>query len=420
MANYSRKKIANGVGYSTIIDPKFKTNIVKVMFITDLLEETAAANAMAIGIIGSSNNKYKNISEITAKLNSLYGANINIDIIKQGDFQKLSISVSSIHNRYALEKEDISGEVLNILLDCLFTPNAKNGEFAKEPFDFRKRDLLDSIEAEINNKRGYAVIQAQRSAFKGENSENSSYGTKETAIKVTPADAYNAYKKLLSDSQIEIYFVGPEDNVEIENKITNAFSRIHRESVNNNFIKFSSAKDEIYRKIENLDVKQCKMVMAFKSDNQDLYAMRLMNTVFGGTPFSKLFLNVREKLSLCYYCASGYNQYKGTVFVDCGIEEENIEKTEKEILSQLEEIKKGNFSNEDVDNSILSIINSLKGVGDTPSSYINWYYGCFINNEILKPEEAIEKYKAITREQLIQTAKSLKLDTVYVMKGEKD
>ena len=142
MANYSRKIVADGIGYSTIIDPKFKTNKVQIMFITDLLDETASANALAIGIMGSSNSRYKNISEITAKLNSLYGANINVDIVKQGDFQKLCIGVTSIHNRYALEGEDISGEVLRILLDCVFSPNAQNGEFDSEPFEFRKKIFL--------------------------------------------------------------------------------------------------------------------------------------------------------------------------------------------------------------------------------------------------------------------------------------
>ena len=418
MANYSRKIVADGIGYSTIIDPKFKTNKVQIMFITDLLDETASANALAIGIMGSSNSRYKNISEITAKLNSLYGANINVDIVKQGDFQKLCIGVTSIHNRYALEGEDISGEVLRILLDCVFSPNAQNGEFDSEPFEFRKKDLLDSIEAEINNKRGYAVRQAQKFAFKGENSENSSYGNKDKAKSVTSAQAYEAYQKLLSDAQIEIYFVSPEENQDIEEKISKAFSSIERNSVKNKFVNFSPVKEEVFRYEEKLDVNQCKMVMAFKSHNKDTYAMKLMNTIFGGTPFSKLFLNVREKLSLRYYCAAGYNQLKGTVFVDCGIEEENIIKTENEILNQLEEIKKGNFSEEDVNNSILSIINSLKGVGDTPLSYINWYYGCFINDEVISPAESIEKYKAVTREQIIAAAESLELDTVYVMKGE--
>ncbi|MGN0613823.1 MAG: EF-P 5-aminopentanol modification-associated protein YfmF [Porcipelethomonas sp.] len=418
MANYTRKLIADGVGYSTIIDPKFKTGKVQVMFITDLLEETAAANALAAGVMGSSNSRYKNISEITAKLNSLYGASINVDITKQGDYQRLCIGVTSIHNRFALEGEDISGEVLSILLDCIFSPNAKNGEFAAEPFDFRKKDLLDSIEAEINNKRGYAVLQTQRRAFKGEHSENSPYGTKKSAEAVTPAQAYAAYKRLLSQAQIEIYFVGSEEDSNVEQKLTDAFSKLERNAAGSSFIKYSPVKPEVLRFEEKLDVSQCKMVMAFKSDNSDRYAMKLMNTIFGGTPFSKLFLNVREKLSLCYYCAAAYNSLKGTVFADCGVEEENIQKAEQEILNQLEEIKKGNFSDEDINDSLLSIANSLKGIGDTPSSYIGWYYSCFVHGEVITPEQSLERYRAVTREQIITAAKSIKLDTVYVMKGE--
>lgn len=417
MASYLRKVIADGVGYSTITDPKFKTNKIKVIFVTDLKEETAAANAMAIGIMASSNSKYKNISEITAKLNSLYGANIGASISKQGDFQNLSISVAAIHNRYALEGEDISGEITDILLDCIFSPNAHNGKFADEPFDFRKKDLLDTIDAEINNKRGYAIIQAQRLAFKGENSENSSYGKKENAQAVTSEQAYEAYQNLLKNSSIEIYFVGPEEDRSVENKLTDAFSKLERSSNEIEFVDFSKAKEEVLYNEEKLDVSQCKMVMAFKSDCADRYSMKLMNTILGGTPFSKLFLNVREKLSLCYYCASSYNQLKGTMFIDCGIEEENIEKTRKEILNQIEQIKLGNFDDDEVNNSILSIINSLKGVGDTTASYINWYYSCLVNKEIIQPADTIERYKAVTREQIIEAAKSLKLDSVYVMKG---
>ena len=418
MANYSRKLIADGVGYSTIIDPKFKSSRIKVMFITDLTAETAAANALALSIMGSSNSRYKNISEITSKLNSLYGASINIEILKQGDIQRLSLSVCSIDNRYALEGEDISSEVLSILQDCIFSPNAQNGEFAKEPFDFGKKDLLDSIESEINNKRGYAILQTQKRAFAGENSENSPYGTKESAKSVTSKQTYEAYKELLRTARVEIYYVGPEESDTVEKKLAECFKAIDRDVKEYKFIVPSPAKDEVMRAEEKLDVKQCKMVMAFKTSSKDDYALRFMNTIFGATPFSKLFMNVREKLSLCYYCASNYSGIKSTFFVDSGVEEENIEKAESEILNQLEEIKKGNFSDEDMANSLLSIENSLKGVGDTTGSYINWYYGCLTYGEILTPEEKAELYRKVTKERIIEAAKSLKLDTVYVMKGE--
>lgn len=424
MAEYSRKSLEGGIGYTSIIDPKFKTQRVQVIFLTELDSKTASENAMAAGIIGSSSSRYKNISEITAKLNSLYGANINIDISKVSDVQRLGIGVSSICSKYALEGEDIGSEVLSVLLECIFSPNAvvnpQTGkkEFAAEPFDFRKKDLLDSIEAEINNKRGYAIMQAQKSAYKGESCANSPYGTKETANAVTPQSAYEAYENLLKNAQVEIYYVGPEENQSAEKMICEAFSKLERTPQEIKFNSPSTIKDEVCRAEEKLDVNQCKMVMAFKSSSSDHDAVRLMNTIFGATPFSKLFMNVREKQSLCYYCASRYSRFKKTILVDCGIEEQNLEKTEKEIINQLDEIKKGNFSEEDMKNSVLSMLNSLKGVGDTPSSYINWYFGCYANGEMTEPDEDAERISAVTKERIIEAAKSFELDTVYVMRGE--
>ncbi len=418
MPVYSRKNIADGIGYTTIIDPKFKTNKIQVMFITELKKETASHNAMAVGIIGTSNSRYKNLSQLTDKLNELYGASINVDISKQADEQILSISISSIHNQYALESEDISNSVLEILMDCIFSPNVSNEKFSEEPFNFRKKDHLDSIDAEINNKRNYAVIQTHKEAYKGENSENSAYGTREDAEAVTPESAFKAYQRILKTAQTEIFFVGPEKDDIIEKIITNKFSKLERMPETLNFISPSPLKKAVSRVEEHLDVKQCKMVLALKSSCQDEYIMKFVNTVLGATAVSKLFINVREKKSLCYYCASAYNYWKQTMFIDCGIEEANIEETEKEILNQINEMKCGNITDEEMNHALLSIKNSLNGVGDTSSSYISWYFNGFIKNNVIDTEAAINKYASVTKQDLIEAAKTLELDTVYVMKGE--
>lgn len=424
MTEYSRKKLNGNIGYTTIIDPKFKTQKVHICFLTELNQNTVSENALAIGIIGSSNSKYKNISEITAKLNSLYGANINISVSKWGNIQRLSVEVSNICSKYALEGENISNDVAAILIDCILSPNicvnpdTGKTEFAAEPFDFRKKDLIDTIEAEINNKRGYAVMQANKSIFKDECCAISSYGTKETARNATPSSAYAAYKNLLSNAQIEIYFVGAEKNEEIEKMISDAFAGVNRSSDMVSFYSPSPIKNQVCRTEEKLDVNQCKMVMAFKCTSTDHRAIKLMNTIFGATPISKLFVNVREKQSLCYYCASRYNRFKNTIIVDCGIEEKNIEKTENEILNQLNEIKNGNITEDEIKNSVLSIKNSLKGIGDTTTSYIEWYFSCFAVNEVNEPDNEADEIAAISRERIIEAARSFELDTVYVMRGE--
>ena len=176
-------------------------------------------------------------------------------------------------------------------------------------------------------------------------------------------------------------------------------------------------KTEIAEKTEVMDVAQCKMVMAFKSDSDDLYAMLLMNMLYGVTPFSMLFTNVREKLSLCYYCASSYSETKRTMFVDCGVEKANIQTARDEIIRQLEAVAAGEFSDEVLENTRLSVYNSIKGIGDSPSSYIRWYFNQTVRRENNSAEDLMNIYASIDRERIMNAAKSLKLDSVYVMES---
>jgi predicted Zn-dependent peptidase len=415
-----KENVSENVSMTNIIDPKFKTNSIYVKMIAKLDPQTAPLNAVALGIIGSSNIKYKNLSELTKKLNSLYGTNIGVDVTKRGDMQVLTIKISSIDDSYTLNNEKISDEVVDILMDCIFRPNVINGEFAEDVFNFRKKDLLDSIESEINNKRSYAILRAQKQIFLGEASENSSYGSRDTAENITSKQAYEAYINLIQTSKIEIYYVGKNERTELKERFTKEFSKIEMKTPELLLNSFSPLKQNVKSVTETLDVNQTKMVLAFKSDSKNIYAIKLMSTILGETPFSKLFANVREKLSLCYYCASGYNESKGTLMIDCGIEKANIEKARTEIINQLNDIASGNFTDEETESSVLSILNSLKGIGDTPSSLASWYFSRMCRGEIITPEEEIKRIRLVTRDEIIEAAKSFKLDTVYVMTGEEE
>ena len=152
--SYLRESLADGIAYTSIVDEKFKTNLIRIRLITPLRMETVSDHAVALGVIGVSNREYPDLSALTARLNELYGANIGVDIARRGDLQILSVSVSAIDNRFALEGEDITGEAVRILLNCVFDPNLEGNAFGEEVFRSRKKELLDAVEAEINNKRG--------------------------------------------------------------------------------------------------------------------------------------------------------------------------------------------------------------------------------------------------------------------------
>lgn len=417
---YKRTELADNIGYSSVIDEKFKTSFLTVRFITVLGRDTASANALGISSLSSSSRSYNTIAKLNEKLSALYGASLSTFTRKRGDVQILGLSSSWINSRYAIDGEDLDGEMLEIVKGCIFDPNASGDQFEADTFRITKKDLLDRIDAELNNKRGYAISRASEAAFKGEPAENSCCGTQESAEAVSAADAFAAYRRLLETAQIEIYYISSEENDRIPEMFRKSFADIERAPEKVEFESISPVKTEPAEVSDEFDVNQCKMVMSFKTDCQDRYALRMVSTILGETPVSKLFVNVREKLSLCYYCACRLVSAKGTLMVDSGVERNNIEKARKEIQAQLDEICNGNITDGELQSALLSFDNGLSQVGDTPSSYESYYFERFCFGNIISPAEQLEQYKAVTKERIVQAAKSLKLDSVYLMLNKEE
>jgi len=416
-----RIEIAPNIGYTEIIDKKFKTNVLRMKFITLLREETATANAIGAGAVAVSSKDYPSVADLNKRLGDLYGANFFCETKKRGDMQILSFGASWLDNRYALEGEDITAEALKTVLGCIFAPNVNDGEFDGTTFNIVKKDLLDKIDAEINEKRTYAVNQAAKVAYEGEPSAVSCYGTRIGAENVTSSQAYEAYMNLLKNSAVEIFFVAPEKNETVVSGIRDAFAKIERNTeMKCTFMSPSPIKAETANVTEKMDVNQAKLVLCFKTKSENIDALKLLSVIYGETPFSKLFANVREKLSLCYYCKSNYVNSKNSMFIDCGVEFDNVEKAKSEILCQLDEMRKGNFTDEEAEHSMLSIVNSLAGVGDTPSSYIGWYFGRYCEGDSLTPDEVLQRFMTVRREDIMEAAESLVLDTVYLMTNEEN
>ena len=306
--DYERILLAEGIGYSEILDPKFKT---KIFFTQPLSAATAAGSALATSLLTASNQRYPSIAQLRKKLQMLYGAAIFGSVQREGDIQTNHISATVIDDSYALEQEPLFDEVLELLLDCLFRPNAADGAFSQTEFRIRQQNLLDTIKAEIDEKRTYALNQARRTAFDGEPAALSPCGTAEEVAALTPASAYAAYQELLRTAGIEIYFVGPAKKAGLADKLRRAFAAIpDRKPQPLCAIAPSPAKPEPQEVHELLPVAQCKLVLLWKTAYENPWVLAMLSAVFGGTPSSKLFANVREKMSLCYYCAASYSTFK--------------------------------------------------------------------------------------------------------------
>lgn len=411
--NYKREVIGDNIGFSTIIDEKFNTYFLSVKFITELSSEYTAENEILSHLLAMSNSKIKNLSEMNKNMLELYSANISGKTNTIGYSQVVSFMASWICDRFALENENITENMLEIVHDCIFSPNAENGAFDSKNFRICQKCLIDDINSILNDKREYAIMQAKKTAFKGEPVENS-FIEIEDAEKVTAESVFKAYKHLLETSQIEIFYVTPEENPAVAEMFRKGFSEITRNSRQYTIYSNSPIKAEPEKVTEELPVNQSKMILLLKSDSDDRYALNMLSFILGGTPVSKLFVNVREKLSLCYYCSCRHIK-NNVILIDSGVDKENIQKTYDEIFNQIEEIKNGNISEEEMQVVIKAIDDSLLSVGDTPFQYVSWYFERFCNGDTMTPQQYFDKFCSVTKESIINTAKSLKLDTSYYL-----
>lgn len=413
--NIKRFRIAENVFFSAVPGDKFKTNTISVRFITNLDKSTAALNNIAFSILAAACADYPTRIELSRKLTELYGASLSSSVSALGDYQILSMTCSCIDDAFTFDRYPVTDELTRILLCCIFSPVAKNGKFAEELFLQLRKETVEDIEAAINNKRSWAITRAVEIAYEGQPYAVHPLGTRNAALAATAADTFEAYKKVLDSARIEIIFCGCGDAEKISSRFAEAFSQCGRGGAEISFSPINISRGEVRRVSEPMDVNQCKLVMLYKTSSDDEYAAMLMNYILGATPFSKLFANVREKLSLCYYCSSRYNKYKNYMRVDSGVNPENLETAQKEINRQLEDIANGSFTDDEMNNALLSLLDTINGTNDTAHELIRWHFQSFIGKSAASLKEEAASFRAVTRERLIAAAKSFVLDTVYVM-----
>ncbi len=418
--NLNRKEIAKGVFFSSYRDSRFKVNRVNIVFTDTLDRKTASLNALVPAILSRSNNNYRTMFSFNRKLSELYSANLGDFSHKVGDIEYYGLFGAVLDNPYALDGENILAEITELLKDCIFSPYLENGVFPEKTVEVQKQNLMDSNDNEMNDKGTYTYRKGMETAYCGEPAATSVYSENEDIINITPTDAYKHYLDLLKTKNIEIMCVGPADFSVVEDIFGKAFTETERNPEKLPTTNPSKVKDTPVSLSEEMDVSQSKLLMAFKADVDNRSPYIVMNNLFGGDVSSKLFTVVREKLSLCYYCYSSFSMSKSTMTVECGVEAENIEKAKNAILEQLEEIKNGNFTDEDVQKTKLSMRNSYKTISDRMGGISSWYLNHLMLGIDVTPDEEADNNDAVTREQIIEAAKSFRLDTVFILTSGKE
>lgn len=421
-----RTTLAEGVSLSVLRDPKFKHNRLSLNLIVPLDEKTVSGYAVLPFIMRKGSRECSDFTMLNRRLDSLYGAALACDVSKAGANQIITLGIKVLDDRYALDNEKLLYEAAVLLRDIVFDPVIENGSFDDKSFELERRFLIDTIEAQINDKRSYAIGRCRELMGKGEAAALRKYGTVEGAKMLTAESAAKSYAELIDKAFVEVMITGSCDPDEAADVMKKAFSGLKRSPSNFTETVIRPAEKELLELTDRMDVAQSKMVLGFRmaqrGDAEQQAAVRLMTALYGGTPSSKLFLNVREKLSLCYYCAARYDRMGAIMMVDCGVENDNIQPAREEILRQLDAVRNGDFDDETLENTRLQLKNSLRAVSDYPDTLEEWYLSRIIMGDITSPIQEMELLEKVTREQVIQAANLMQLDAVYLLtsKEEKD
>ncbi len=411
----------NGLAFCSVnTESNFKVAILTASFALPL-DDNTAANALLPGLLKRTCKKYPTLTEMNKHLAGMYGAMVSGSVGKDGENQVLTLRVTVLEDRFSLSPEKISSQAADLLLDLIFEPNLTDGKFAEADVEREKRLMIEQIEGELNDKRYYALKRCTEIMCENELYAKSRCGTIEE-IKALNSDALvKAWQRMLSSAVVYIGVTGSMDASVIKSRFEQKFENIDRSQIAELHTEFITSADEVNRVREELPVKQGKLVLGMRAgmtDADDNYiAIKVMCDIFGGGVYSKLFNNVREKMSLCYYCSAGFNRGKGLIMVQSGIENENEQKAIDAILAQLEDIKNGNFTDEEFDASIKGITSLALGVCDTPEGIDRWYAGQMLDTDVITPEEYAKQISQITREQVIAAAQCVALDTVYMLAG---
>lgn len=419
MSEFVQRRICDGVTFGSITDDRFKIGRLSATLLVPLSRQTAAANALLACVLTRSCKKYPDFTSLSRKLDSLYGAALYPAVRQIGDYQALTIAVSGLDDIYTLDGETVSAELADLLSSIIFEPNVNNGLFSDEDIEQERRQLIESIDSEYNDKRYYAIKRCIENMCGEELYSIGRVGSRQEVELLKNADVYYAWENLLSNARVELTMLGSASPDKAYEGFSEYFgdkprmiTELEHVDVMPTGVKYVS---------ESQELSQSKLVMGFRCnyDNDDRAALEnsLMSAVLGGTPTSKLFLNVREKQSLCYYCVSRVDNNKGILLIDSGVETENIEKTKDAVLEQLELLKKGDISNEELINAKLAVKNSLMSSLDSLAALQNFYIGGIMRKNQLTPARAAEFTDGISKERIIELANKVQLDTVFTLKG---
>ena len=416
------KKITKGTFFAYHTADRFKTTALSLSLLAPL-DENTTCRALLLQLLARTTKKLPTTLDMNRRLASLYGATITPVIRKQGEIQVLSLVLTCVDDRFALDSESICNACVELLCDCLLLPDLAPDGFQPENVEREKQLLRQQLDSEKDDKRHYALQRMTEEMCKDEPYRRNPRGSKEELDAIDGKQLFACWKDLMLHAQVLVSFVGSTKPEVLLETLKTRLGAVEKTDLPELRTEYLTESYDTHTVTETQDVNQGKLVIGYRAGmtyEMDNYAaIRLMTAIFGGGTFSKLFMNVREKMSLCYYCSARLLRNKGLIVVESGVETENAEKALEAIRHELDEVRAGNFTDETLAQAKRALSDGLYSVTDSNMSTLSWLEGFGVSGTFYKPEQIAEMLKAVSREEVILAANMISEDTVFILQSGK-
>ena len=422
---YSRTEIRPGVWLTHLREDKFKTACFSVSLLSQLNRETASMNALIPFVLRRGTAAFPDMESLSARMEELYGTVIEPIIRRIGEIQCCGFYASFPEDDFLPQGEGVLKDTIELTLDLLLSPVTRGGLLLPAYVDSEREKLLDLISARMNNKRSYAVLRCIEEMCCCEDFAVSRYGDEESCRSINYKKLSRHYRTLLQTSPIELFYCGRASLRDVKALLRDHLSTLPRGEIDTEIgteIRMNALEAEPRSTVEEMDVAQANLVIGWRlgecMEDPDFAALYVFNDLFGGSTGSKLFLNVREKLSLCYYASSIIDIRKGLLLVSSGIQLSNLDAAKSEIFAQLDAVCRGDFSEEDLLTAKAGVISDLHSIPDSQGALESFYLSQAVVGADYSPTDLAALVNEVTAEQVIAIAKSVECDQIYLLKQD--
>lgn len=416
-------ELAPGITLRCFQDSRFKQGCLSFQLVRLLREKENAANALIPTVLLQGTRTYPDLRAITEYLDQLYGASIRELVRRVGDYQLVGLYCSFMDDRFAMEGDRVFAPLVDFLQQILLDSPLENGGFLEETVEREKKNLISVIESQSNNKMLYALHQLVKTVCREDSLGLPQLGEPEQVAAIDPVELYRYYRQALKTSPIEIFYVGRQTADQVAQMLMPLVAALEDrqpEPLPPQTGLHSCPGQDL---VETMDVAQGKLCLGFttpiQADQPEAAAMQVLNGVLGGGMTSKLFQNVREKLSLCYSIGSTYYSGKGVLAVYTGIDFDKEPQARQEILHQLALCQEGTITDQEIQAAKESLLSALRGTHDSPGTIEGYYLSSILSGLNRTPQSHSQALEAVTKEQVVAAARTLQLHSTYFLKGER-